>query len=115
MRAIFLEPRHSFVEMLSLVEHCSLFIGNDSGPGILAQAYHRPALILFGATDPDKVLFASEARPIWVDVGCNGCRQWSRNSLFECNTPWCMDRIEPDLVLMASASLLNELSTPLQI
>jgi hypothetical protein len=104
---IFLKPQHSFQEMLSLVEHCSLFIGNDSGPGILAQAYRRPALILFGATDPSKVLFAPEARPILVDVGCNGCRQWNRNSPVECNTPLCLNRIDPDRVLSAAASQLS--------
>lgn len=107
IRVIFLKPQHSFQEMLSLIEHCRFFIGNDSGPCILAQAYSRLSLIIFGATDPTKVLFSSNARPIWVDVACNGCRQQNRNSPVECNTAFCLDRILPIHILTAVKSMLN--------
>jgi ADP-heptose:LPS heptosyltransferase len=98
IECISLEPSYTFVEMLALIEHCVFFVGNDSGPAIIAQAYERPAFILFGATDPTKMLFSPRAKAIQVDVGCNGCRQWNRNSPVECNTPLCMDAISVELV-----------------
>lgn len=101
----FLKPEHSFEEMFALIEHCSLFIGNDSGPGIIAQAYSRPSLIIFGATDYSKVLFSPNAFPLWVDVGCNGCRQRNRNSRVECNTPICLECITSELVIKNVARL----------
>jgi len=99
LSTVFLEAGHSFEEMLGLIEHCSLFVGNDSGPGIVAQAFGRPALILFGGTESSKVLFSEDAEAVLVDVGCNGCRQWSRDSLVSCNTTICMDSISVDLVM----------------
>lgn len=99
LNTVFLKPEHSFEELLGLIEHCSLFIGNDSGPGIIAQAFTRPSLILFGATGHSKVLFSEYTDAVLVDVGCNGCRQWSRNSLVSCNAPICMDSISVNHVL----------------
>ena len=40
------------IELASLLERASLFVGNDSGPGHLAAALGRPTLSLFGPTDP---------------------------------------------------------------
>jgi len=105
IEVFFLKPEHSFEEMLALIEHCSLFIGNDSGPGIIAQAYSRPSLIIFGATDYSKVLFSAHACPLWVAVGCNGCRQRNRNSRVECNTPICLDSVSSELVIQNAVRL----------
>jgi hypothetical protein len=104
---IVLQPQHTFDEMLGLIEHCSLFIGNDSGPAIIAQSYDRPSLIIFGATDPSKVIFSPSAQPITIDVGCNGCRQWHRNAVVECNTPLCLDSVTSEFVLRRAEELLE--------
>jgi ADP-heptose:LPS heptosyltransferase len=52
---VFLEQKHTFEDMLSLAEHCELFVGNDSGPAHLAQCFDRPTFVIFGATRPDLV------------------------------------------------------------
>lgn len=98
IRSILLEPKHSFLEMVSLIEHCTVFVGPDSGPGILAQALARPAVIIFGATDWRKVQFSSLMVPAYVDVGCNGCRQWNRDSVVGCATPYCLTLLDPEAV-----------------
>ncbi|HEY3129717.1 MAG TPA: lipopolysaccharide heptosyltransferase II [Acidobacteriota bacterium] len=38
-------------ELMGLIEHCDLFISNDSGPMHLAAALQRPLIALFGSTD----------------------------------------------------------------
>jgi ADP-heptose:LPS heptosyltransferase len=101
LSTVLLEKSYTFMEMLSLIEHSALFIGNDSGPGVIAQAYGRPAFILFGATDHSKVLFSSRAHAVYADVGCNGCKQWHRNSLIECNSPQCLEQISVEHILAA--------------
>jgi hypothetical protein len=110
LETVFLDLRYSFEEMLGLIEHCSIFVGNDSGPGIIAQAFSRPSLILFGATDPNKVLFSKHAKALVADVGCNGCRQWSRDSRVICNTPLCMSSICVEFVLEQMSRIVSGIS-----
>jgi heptosyltransferase-3 len=38
--------------LLAGLSRCSVFVGNDSGPGHLATAVGAPAVVLFGPTDP---------------------------------------------------------------
>jgi ADP-heptose:LPS heptosyltransferase len=40
-------------EMISLIHTCNLFIGIDSGPSHIAASLSIPALIFFGAVNPD--------------------------------------------------------------
>lgn len=94
-----LQESHNFFEMLSLVEHCSLFVGNDSGPAIIAQAYKRPSFVIFGATKPDRMLFHSQAFGIVFDVGCNGCKHFARNTDITCATPLCLNNLSVDYAL----------------
>ena len=107
LEVVFLQPEHAFDEMLGLIEHCCLFIGNDSGPAIVAQAYNRPSLIIFGTTDPSKVIFSSNAQPITIEVGCNGCRQRNPKLIVECNSPICLNSVTSDLVLRRARGLLG--------
>jgi ADP-heptose:LPS heptosyltransferase len=39
-------------ELIALVAGSSLFVGNDSGPAHLAAATGRPAVVIYGATNP---------------------------------------------------------------
>ena len=96
INAVFLSPHHTFVDMAKLIEHCHFFIGNDSAPGILAQCYHRQSFIIFGSTEPSKVIFSSKVVPLVQNIGCNGCIQYSRNSITQCNTPLCLSDMQPD-------------------
>lgn len=95
---ILLEPKHGFFEMLSLIENCSCFIGNDSGPAILSQCFGRPTFVVFGATRPDLILLDPRAVGIQVDVGCNGCKHFSRHTDIECATPICLEYLNVEMV-----------------
>jgi ADP-heptose:LPS heptosyltransferase len=87
---IVLRPSHSFCEMLSLIEHCELFVGNDSGPAILAQCFGRATFVILGATRPDLVLLSDDAIGIIKDVGCNGCKHFARHTDIICASPTCL-------------------------
>lgn len=104
---LILQPEHSFTEMLSLVANANLFVGNDSGPAILAQAFSVPCVVLFGATSPDKWFFGSAAIGITHPVGCNGCRHVTPPyAKIGCTTPHCITGIQMNDVLAAIQSLL---------
>jgi hypothetical protein len=94
-----LRPENTFREMLSLIEHCAWFVGNDSGPAILAQCFCRPTYVIFGATDPQFVLLSDRAVGISLDVGCNGCKHYTRHTEIECATPICLELLDVDAVL----------------
>ncbi len=108
---IMLSPSHSFEEMISLIEHTSCFIGNDSGPAILAQCFSRRAFVIFGATSPTSVLFHPLTTSITIDVGCNGCKHFTRYTNIECATPICLQALTVDIVLKRILGTFN----PLQV
>jgi hypothetical protein len=99
LRVVVLDDKYSFDEMLSLIKHCSLFVGNDSGPGIIAQCYDRPSVILFGATKARLVLFSRMAVGVTEDVGCNGCRHYTRYTSIGCASPLCLDNLSVETVI----------------
>ena len=86
----------SFRRMLSLVEHCDLFVGNDSGPAFLAQCFGRPTFVIFGATRPDLILVSETAVGITSDVKCNGCLHFSRHAGIACASPICLETLSVD-------------------
>lgn len=99
LRVIVLEERYGFTDMLSLIRHCRLFIGNDSGPGIIAQCFNKPALVIFGGTDPGKVLFSPAATALYHPLyDCIGCKQRSRHTEIVCASPLCLTELGVDRV-----------------
>ena len=108
IRPVFLESHHTFAQMAALIEHCTFFLGNDSAPGIMAQCYKRPSFIIFGSTDPFNVIFSNRASAVVHEVGCNGCRQYTRDSVIQCNTPICLNGLHPEIV---SERILSEVSS----
>lgn len=95
----FLDTRNTFDEMMSLVANATFFIGNDSGPAIIAQSFSVPSIILFGATKSEQVLFGRIAYGITHQVGCNGCRHITRHTNIGCTAPLCLDGISIETVL----------------
>ena len=93
-----LEPGQPLRRMLSLVEHCDLFVGNDSGPAFLAQCFGRPTFVIFGATRPDLILVSKTAVGITSDVKCNGCLHFSRHTGIMCASPICLETLSVDAV-----------------
>lgn len=99
LQCVMLDPSHSFQEMVALTEHCEFFVGNDSGPGILAQCFRRHAYIIFGATHPDRVLIAPEAHGIASKMDCIGCKHFARHTDIECASPLCLEELQTSDVL----------------
>jgi hypothetical protein len=95
---VVLKPAYSFGEMVSLIAHCDCFVGNDSGPTILAQSYGRKCFVIFGATSPERILLSDTAVGIWRDVGCNGCKHFARHTDIECAAPICLEQLTVDEV-----------------
>jgi heptosyltransferase-1 len=50
-------PKLSIYELLQLISHADLTIGNDSGPTHMAWAQNRPSITLFGPTPAYKMMF----------------------------------------------------------
>jgi lipopolysaccharide heptosyltransferase III len=44
--------RMNIRELVALISGARLFVGNDSGPAHIASALQRPAVVIFGQTDP---------------------------------------------------------------
>jgi ADP-heptose:LPS heptosyltransferase len=90
---VMLEASHSFSDMLSLIEYCGIFIGNDSAPAILAQAWRRPSFVICGSTKPEKILLGADAVGIMHEVGCNGCKDFARHTDIGCASPICLTEL----------------------
>lgn len=101
-----LHPSDTFDQMMSLVANATIFIGNDSGPAVIAQSFSVPSVVLFGATKSEQVLFGTNARGITYPVGCNGCRHITRHTDIGCTMPVCIDGISLEAVLSEVDELL---------
>jgi ADP-heptose:LPS heptosyltransferase len=73
--AINLIGKLSLRQSAALISRAKLFIGLDSFPMHIANAFKVPSIILFGSTDPKKVLVDSRmVRIIKSSEYCLGCR-----------------------------------------
>ena len=88
-----LEKKYSFSEMMSLIKHCWVFIGNDSGPAIIAQSFKKKAFIVFGATRPDYMHMSEYTVPIYDRNRHKLCKHSSRKEELDCCEEFCMERI----------------------
>lgn len=52
-------PKLSLYELIQLITHVDLTIGNDSGPTHMAWMQNRPSITLFGPTPANKMMFAT--------------------------------------------------------
>ncbi len=103
----------SIKEVGGILERCSLFIGNDSGPMHIAAALGVPSIGIFGPGSPE--LTAPRARPgrfvaVTRSYPCSPCRQ---NYFRECppapsGKPFCLEEIRVEEVAEAALRLLTE-------
>jgi len=62
--------------IMALIRNCDLFIGNDSGPKFIADAFKRPLVELLGPLLPETVgALSDESVTFFSKVGCNPCPQ----------------------------------------
>ena len=95
-------------KVMSLIKRCDCFITNDSGPMHIASALRVPVVAIFGPTHP-KLGFApvgSKNVVLCADVRCSPC---SLHGEKRCSKKYrfCMDLIEPDMVIEAVERLLK--------
>ncbi len=93
IKCVMLEKHYSFDEMMSLVRHCKFFIGNDSGPAIIAQSFNKKSFIIFGATHPKYIHMSKNATPIYDRNRHKLCNHRTRKEEIDCCEEFCMDRI----------------------
>ncbi len=86
----------------AIIEHASLFIGNDSGPMHLACAVQTPVIALFGQNTPHRYgPWQNKNITLYHQVECSPCPQT------ECRRrPNCLELISIDEVMKAIVTLL---------
>jgi ADP-heptose:LPS heptosyltransferase len=94
LRCVFLEQHYSFIEMVSLIRHCKFFIGNDSGPAIIAHSFKKTAFIIYGATRPEYVHMSQNSVSIYDGSRHKLCKHVSRRDELDCCEEFCMDKID---------------------
>jgi ADP-heptose:LPS heptosyltransferase len=101
----------SIKEMAGMLEHCRLFVGNDSGPMHIAAALGVPTVAIFGPGSPALTGPAVPAGCLSVvdkRYPCSPCRQ---DFFRECpaapsGKPFCLEEIEVEEVVSAALRLL---------
>lgn len=97
-KCVILEKHYSFSEMMSLIKHCRFFIGNDSGPAIIAQSFKKRSFIIFGATRPEYMHMSEYTVPIYDKNRHKLCKHNLRKEEIDCCEEFCMERISVNKV-----------------
>lgn len=101
-RVINLAGETSVRELMALIDHCDIFLSNDSGPMHIASALDTPLLALFGSTSPVKTGPFGRSKVIDKEVECSPC--FKR----ECPIDFrCMTRIEVEEVYTTLQQLIQ--------
>lgn len=98
MKCIMLENHYTFSEMMSLIRHCKIFIGNDSGPAIIAQSFEKKAFVIFGSTSPKYIHMSKNATSIYDINRHKLCHHTLRTEELDCCEEFCMDQLRVDKV-----------------
>lgn len=103
----------TFSELCSLISSATLFVGHDSAPFHVAQAYNVPAVVPFGAVRPELRGYSGKVFPVVVPgLECLGCHhiQAAPRTTQNClrSKPVCMDLISGTYFEVAIARALKE-------
>lgn len=93
MSCILLEREYSFPQMLSLIRHCAVFVGNDSGPAVIAQSFDKKSFVIFGGTSPSYLHLCRNAVAIYDRNRHALCKHEHRKDEMDCCEEFCMARI----------------------
>ena len=96
----------SLIELASVLEKCSLYIGNDSGITHLSSALGIPVIAIFGPTNRDiwKPI-GNDVRVIYKGISCSPCR---REKMYTCAEQKCLNSIYANEVFEGCKSLLTK-------
>ena len=68
--------RRPWIYMVAVMERCALFVGVDSAPFHVAQAFKRPMVVLFGSINPEYRIVPGNPRAVGLqtkNLACIGC------------------------------------------
>jgi heptosyltransferase-2 len=101
-----LAGKTSVRQLMALIQRCSFFITNDSGPMHIAAAFDVPLVAIFGSTDHTGTAPCSErAVIVRKDFDCAPCK------LRECPTDHrCMTAVTADDVVSAAQKLFMSIT-----
>lgn len=96
----------SVQDLINEVRGCSLFIGNDSGPGHVANLFAKPVIILWGPGNLERIRpMGPSVRVIYNPIDCRPCRQYSHPDFCERGENLCLTQLGVDRVLTSIADL----------
>lgn len=86
-------PALSVGELVDVLGRAALLLGNDSGPGHIAASCGRPAIVVFGPTDPDWFRPWGEMHHLVIRDICpwRPCFDYCKFS-----EPYCMTKLLPE-------------------
>jgi len=91
-------PKMSLKELVDFVAHCTLTIGNDTGPTHIAWAMNRPSITLFGPTN-ERMIY-----PTPINIGI---KSPSEVDIFHINrNDFSINQIDPHLIAAKAKELL---------
>jgi ADP-heptose:LPS heptosyltransferase len=93
VRCIILEDNYSFQEMMSLIKNCMFFVGNDSGPAVIAQSFDKDSFVVFGGTSPKYLHLSKNTTAIYDQDRHKLCNHNFRQEEIDCCEEFCMERI----------------------
>jgi len=109
----------SLIELAGVIERCSLYVGNDSGPIHLAAALGVPTVGIYGPTSPTLTSPRGAIGAVHVSVSaqfeCSPCRE---RFFEECPSqptpderPPCLNEVSVEMVVEAAKEVLERNAT----
>src|SRR3989338_1887497 len=96
----------SLIELASILEKCSLYIGNDSGITHLASAVGIPVIAIFGPTNVNVWKpTGNNIRIIYKEISCSPCR---REKMSSCAQQKCIELIDVNEVFEACKNIIKK-------
>jgi ADP-heptose:LPS heptosyltransferase len=106
--AINLIGKTSIRMVAAIINEANIFFGLDSFPMHLANAFGIPSVVLFGSTEPFKVICRNNiVKIVQSDEKCLGCRhdttpdRWAQNVSCRRGKLHCMEEISSEMVTRA--------------
>jgi heptosyltransferase II len=97
---------NSIDQAIALLARCQLVVGGDTGLVHCARALGRPAVILFGPTDPGRHRFDGREHPIRLRLDCQPCHDHGPERC-PLEHHECMKRLPEALVVDKALELLG--------
>lgn len=102
----------SINHLLSLIEQCGAFIGNDSGPAHYASMIGKPTTVIWGPGFYERIRpLGANVNFCMIPVKCRPCRQRGENC--QNGKPDCLIGISPEMVIEQFERTLNKFDNEL--